>query len=272
MRSAYEGLRPLRVVRNAFFSPGFRLFGVRFSKDYLQFAWHVAKSFGATTPGSLSLLGFDVRYPNQSYTMFLVSEVFVNATYAFTTGRKEPRIIDCGANIGLTTLFFKALYPDATIIAIEPNPLTHRALAHTIRHNGVKGVSLINAAVGETAGVQQLHFDPQDSGTMTASFDPAWGGASSIPVPVVQLSTLVDGPIDFLKIDIEGAEYGVIRELVESGAASHISEMAIELHTVASDPNGLAEITDALSGAGFQVERPTRDLSMRLLRARRIVH
>ena len=45
----------------------------------------------------------------------------VNGLYAFVARDARPWIIDCGANVGMSVLFFKALYPAASVIAIEPD-------------------------------------------------------------------------------------------------------------------------------------------------------
>ncbi len=75
----------IRAFRNAFLSPGFRLFGLRFSRDYLRFAWRAARRWGSIEPGSLSFLGYRLDYFNQSHALFLVHEIFVNAAYSFTS-------------------------------------------------------------------------------------------------------------------------------------------------------------------------------------------
>src|SRR5262245_32712479 len=67
-----------RAIRNAFFSPGHRLFGLSFSRDYLRFAWR-ARQMQEAGPGSLDVAGFRVAYPNQAYALFLLHEIFVNA-------------------------------------------------------------------------------------------------------------------------------------------------------------------------------------------------
>src|SRR5262245_45483539 len=108
--------RTARVLRNAFLSRGRRLFGPAFALDYLRFAWR-ARRMDSTGPGSLDVAGFRIDYLNQSHALFLLHEIFVNAEYEFSSANVCPRIVDCGANIGMSVLFFKALYPDAEILA-----------------------------------------------------------------------------------------------------------------------------------------------------------
>ena len=54
------GWRVIRALRHAFFSRGFRLFGLRFSRDYLRFVWHAGRHWGDTGAGVLKMLGYRV--------------------------------------------------------------------------------------------------------------------------------------------------------------------------------------------------------------------
>lgn len=260
-----------RVLRNAFLSPGARLFGPRFSADYLRFALESARRWGDTGPGTLRLLGARVDYFNRTNALFLVHELFANAEYAFRAETPTPRIVDCGANIGLSVLFFKRLHPGARIVAFEPEPTTFARLERTVAENGLQGVVLHHAAVAEAAGTVTLYADPADPGGITSSTDPAWGGPVAREVPAVRLSEVLREPVDFLKLDVEGAEYGVVRDLAASGALALVREAVIEYHDVASEPDGPARLAEILRTAGMEVTthplHPANRLG--LLRARR---
>ena len=49
-------------------------------------------------------------------------EIFENQCLFFETKNQKPKIIDCGANIGISILYYKRLYPEAQIIGFEPDP------------------------------------------------------------------------------------------------------------------------------------------------------
>ena len=261
----------IRALRNAFFSPGFRLFGLRFSRDYLRFAWRAARRWGSTEPGSLSVLGYRLDYFNQSHTLFLVHEIFVNAAYDFTTPNTRPRIVDCGANIGMAVLFFKAVRPEAEVIAFEPHPVTFARLLDTIHSNGLHNVHAENAAVGGTDGTGAFYSQPSDHGSLTGSVDRSWGGDERLEIRTVRLSGWIREPVDFLKIDVEGAEYDVIDDLIETDAIRWVREAAIEYHDLETKPGRLTRMTTALEAAGFHIRVTIADARTRvgLLRARR---
>jgi FkbM family methyltransferase len=214
-----------------------------------------------TGPGSFDVLGFRVDYWNQSHALFLLHEIFVNAEYEFRSSAPRPRIVDCGANIGMAILFFKALCPAADVLAFEPDPVTFSRLAHTIESNGLSAVVAERAAVTEEGGTIRLYRNQSDPGSIVASIDQAWGGDAAEEVPAVRLSERITTTVDFLKLDVEGAEYGVVRDLVSSGAIRWVREAVIEYHQAADKPRALDEMTSALRGAGFELTiEPSRGL------------
>jgi len=246
--------RILRTIRNCCFSPGVRLFGPRFTVEYLRIAARTARHWGASGPGELTIAGRRVAYLNETDAVFLVHEIFVNATYDFQTARERPVVLDCGANIGMATLFFKARYPKAEVVAIEPDPQTFARLQESLVRNGVTDVRTLQAAVAEEAGEVVLYTNAV-AGNISASTDRALGGSVVCTVPAVRLSTLVNGPIDFLKLDVEGAEFGVVRELMASGAMRLIEQAVIEYHD--PDPARARRewLVGALEQSGMHVQR-----------------
>lgn len=117
---------------------------------------------------------------------------------------KKPLIVDGGANIGASTLWFAARYPDAHIVAIEPAPDNFRFLAlNTQSYN----VDALQAGLGVTAGTAIL-TDPGEGewGYRTES------SGNGIEVPMTTLSEILStkgkrGYHPFiLKLDIEGSE------------------------------------------------------------------
>ena len=264
--------RAVRAFRNAFFSPGQRLFGLRFSHDYLRFAWRAARNWGDIGPGAADFLGYRLEYSNQSHALFLIHEIFVNAAYLFDSPNPRPRILDCGANIGMAVLFFKAFRPDAEVVAFEPNPMAFARLVRTIDVNRLRGVQAENVAVADKDGTIALYSSPSDPGSLTGSIDPAWGGGAGREVRAVRLSARIREPIDFLKLDVEGAEYDVIRDLIDTDAIRWVREAAIEYHELDTKQDAVPRMMTALQAVGFEVSVTATDAAHRvgLIRARRV--
>jgi FkbM family methyltransferase len=243
----------LRAFWNAFRSPGFRLFGPRFALDYLRFSARCMRAWGHTGPGAMKMLSARIEYPNQSHALFLLHEVFVQATYRFRPRSAAPVIVDCGANIGFSVLFFKALFPDARIIALEAEPGTCAWLRRNVEANGLQGVEVRHAAAAVRDGTVTLFTPRDDPGSMVSSIWSDWADGEPVAVPAVRLSSLIREPVDFLKLDIEGAEYALVREMVESGAMERVQEAVIEFHVLLGIPDGPAELTALLARAGMHV-------------------
>ena len=74
----------------------------------------------------------------------------------------------------------------------------------------------------------------------------------TVRVPAVRLSSYVTGPVDFLKLDVEGSELPVLRDLVKSRAISRIGQMVIEFHHhMNPGVDNLSECLAILEAHGF---------------------
>lgn len=125
----------------------------------------------------------------------------VNARYRDILSRgRMPVIVDAGANIGSATLWFKHQYPDAAIVAIEPDPGSYALLARNIA--GRSNVVALQAAIGSQAGHVILHKGDTSCMTTTERAD-AGCPLMTIPQAAAQFA---NGELLIVKIDIEGFE------------------------------------------------------------------
>ncbi|KQU54806.1 hypothetical protein ASG72_04115 [Bosea sp. Leaf344] len=127
---------------------------------------------------------------------------------------------DVGANLGYYTLLFAdRVGPTGKVIAIEPNPATFDLLQETVALNGFdRTVTLVQAAASDCSQEALELFVPfGEPKNATVAFD---GGARPaelrVSVPGVSIDHLTAGleRVDFLKIDVEGAEPGVLRGMM----------------------------------------------------------
>ena len=120
-------------------------------------------------------------------------------------------IVDLGANIGLASVFFGVKYPDAKILAVEPERDNFAAMVANTAELGERVVTQ-HCAVWSRDGFIYLHTEDNDGRTLGA-----WGvQVSDRPpnterrVPCKKLTTLLNmagfSNVDILKVDIEGAE------------------------------------------------------------------
>ena len=197
-------------------------------------------------PGStLRYLDYDIRITDGRSFFIQIKDEFVHEIYRFETDNPRPMIIDGGSNIGVSILYFKRLYPDARIVGFEPDPSIFQMLNENIARNGLQGVDVHEVGLGSETGVTTFVADNSASGQFGES-------ENSIQVRVEPLSKYVDGPVDFLKLNIEGQELAVLRDLEATGKLRQVREIVIEYHGWARQEQRLSELLSILDRSGFR--------------------
>lgn len=79
-----------------------------------------------------------------------------------------PVIVDCGANIGFSVLYFKRLHPRARIVAFEANPRAFRLLKHNVSNNSLEQVEPLPVALSDQDGEIPFFID-LEPGSLTPS-------------------------------------------------------------------------------------------------------
>ncbi|HLD11811.1 MAG TPA: FkbM family methyltransferase [Patescibacteria group bacterium] len=203
--------------------------------------------------------GLTFSYLNKEEFEFLYRDIFIQKVYEFPSLLSPPLIIDCGANIGLSVLYFRKRYPEAHIIAFEPNPKTYQILERNMKNNYVTNVSLVKAALAPKRGVLDFYvsrdathpWSAADSAVKGKWYDSAL--CMKIQVPAVTLSSYITGRVDLLKMDIEGYEERVLREIEKK--LDHVRAIVLEFHgNPANRYNNLKKILSILSRREFQYE------------------
>jgi FkbM family methyltransferase len=134
-------------------------------------------------------------------------------------------IWDLGANIGLTMAHFAYRFPHARIVGVELDA-RNVALARENIAGWADRCVLIHAAAWSSDGEVRYHGWPGGTSTYMVT-----AAAEGTPVRAVSLATLLreyGGPVDYLKVDVEGAE----RELLRDGTAwaGEVRCVKVELH------------------------------------------
>lgn len=200
------------------------------------------------------LNNFTVSFDNSVEFHLLKREIFGSHQYYFETDVENPHIVDVGAHIGLSVLYFKQLYPTASIKAVEPIPENLLLLKENIFWNNLKDVEVIPAAVSDETGDQEFFMDStSDHWYSTAGvFRGAWSGvqsSKSVDVPIVTLDSLITQHVDLLKMDIEGLEQKVLTKSAE--ALSKVDRIFMEYHPVPEQ--NLESLTTWLQEQGYKV-------------------
>jgi len=179
--------------------------------------------------------------------------------------------VDIGANVGYYTLMLAGCVGDqGHVWAFEPEPRAFRSLTANVERNGYgERITAVERAVASSTGVGALYLSASNQGNHTL-FQGAGGARGSVAVRTVSLDEFfpTGQAVDFLKIDVEGAETRVLQ-----GAERVLSEQRYVCLLVELWPEGLrmagsstAELLAILRQRGLTLEHvdSTRQCLVRL--------
>jgi len=196
-------------------------------------------------PGTIrshQLFGKTVYFSNATEFVAGLKEIFLDKIYSVKLPN-HPYIIDCGANIGLSVIFMKKQYPDAEIIAFEPDSQNFELLTKNVEAGSYKNIDLRKQAVWIENTL--VHF----SSTGTTDSHISVQNTGSAEVAAIRLKDLLTRKIDFLKIDIEGAEYQVIKDIAEK--LDLVENMFVEYHGSFEENKQFLDMLKTISDKGF---------------------
>lgn len=157
-------------------------------------------------------------------------EVLIKFGYKFKTELKfEPQIIvDCGANIGLASIYFKSQFPGSTIIAIEPETNNYNVMVNNLKK--YEDIHCLNLGVWNRKA--NIAVDNSDASNYGFSFHEV-DSQTEDAVKAVSIKDIMEqysfDRIDILKIDIEGAEIELFKNNYDDWLPS-VRVLIIELH------------------------------------------
>lgn len=165
----------------------------------------------------------------------LIQEIF-NDNYQIL--KKELRfspgdiILDCGANEGLFSILMAKLFPQVTVISLEPVSRTFYQMIRNIGLNGVSNINPINLGVGAKNDTISMIVSNEYSGGSTACMTHNPATTYVEKVGIVTLDSIIHSyclsrPIKLLKLDIEGMEH---ETLYNFHAWDKIENMVAEVH------------------------------------------
>lgn len=198
------------------------------------------------TPLMTTYPGFTCLVPDKSSFLSMCDEIFDREIYRFKTETTTPRILDCGANIGLAAIYWKRFYPAADITCFEPDPTMFEALTHNLKSAGVGRITLVKAGLGSKKETRNFFREGADGGRIATAED----NHDIISIDIVPLSPYLETPVDLLKIDIEGSEFEVLTEC--AARLGNVRSIFVEYHSLHSIPQDLAALLKILTDAGFR--------------------
>ena len=191
----------------------------------------------------------------------------------FAQLKQGSKVIDLGAYSGLTAIAFsKQIGPTGRVLALEPDPINFLSAEHNVsmhkKVNALDNITLVPLAASDEDGELELSSE----GTMGSALVSIVGGYRGVTVKVRArtLMTLAREfhlqTVDFVKVDIEGAELFVVPQSAEF-LAKYRPRMIIEGHAV-NGVSTVGPIVSFLEGAGYEAQVEGQEgLTLSLIKA-----
>ncbi|MCC7145356.1 MAG: FkbM family methyltransferase [Phycisphaeraceae bacterium] len=225
--------------------------------------WERLRRMPRYTPTVTDVLGPPLELVDAASFLYMHQEILERQIYRFRCARPDPLIIDGGANIGLSIIYFKRLFPQARIIAFEPDPTLFATLTRNMAAFGHPDVRLLPLALWNQHTTLEFESEGADAGRMVAMQE----GSRRLTVSAVPLGDYLCDPVDMLKLDIEGAETEVVMSCAARLAA--VRHLFVEYHSFSSQPQTLHTLLDIFHRHGFRVHIQTPLVSPQPYWARR---
>ena len=166
-------------------------------------------------------------------------------------------VLDLGANVGYYVLLEASLLKgQGQIIAIEPHPDNIAQLKANVSLNNLPNVTIQHAAVAAQDGSATLHVS-RLSNVHSLLPNPSYAAGQALTVPAVSLATLQEqhGPIDLIRMDIEGYEQELLDSLValnKEAATPFSPRLLFEVHGKRYDRSRFTATLEHLHQLGYR--------------------
>lgn len=241
-------------------SSRFPLYLINSKNIFDKFSEQKIKSTRRKNLNEIDIEGLKVCIRRNSSDLNVFQHVFLNKEYevikqlVIEYELNIETIVDCGANIGLSTIFFNQHFPSAKILALEPNEGSYQFLK-----KNTLGFPLIKTKrIGVWSSKETLIPNSGFRDRLDWSFSlrlPHFGEGGFIKVDTLQAIAETVGwtKVDFIKIDIEGAEFELFRSHEQwSLLLKRVSILCVEVHEEMGD---IFEIIDILKKYGLKLKK-----------------
>ncbi|HEX7357268.1 MAG TPA: FkbM family methyltransferase [Ignavibacteriaceae bacterium] len=217
------------------------------NRNYRRFIWY-SIFYGSKKrfkTNNFKFNGIKIFVPDTLSFLWQYKEIFVDEDYKFQTNSQYPVIYDCGANVGMSCLYFSVKYPTAKIKAFEADPNIAKILSENLKKNNVGNVEVISKAVWIHNNNIELSLEGADGATI-------YSKTNLVKISSIRLKDMIEkeSRIDMLKIDIEGAEYEVLMDCSDS--LSKVENIFIEYHSYVNSNQNLSAIIMILEKNQFR--------------------
>lgn len=181
--------------------------------------------------------------------LFVLQQIFLEEQYGCIPPNDQIRlIVDCGANVGFSSVYFLNRFPNARVIAVEPDPENAAVCRRNLEPYGERASVRQTAIWSHPTMLTVEHGVFGDGREWAVSVREARDG-DSVVIQAIDMGSLIGGAdsVDLLKVDIEGSELQLFGRGVERWLP-RVRNLLIELHGEACE----TAVMKALGSYGYQ--------------------
>lgn len=166
------------------------------------------------------------------YEQVILREEYKSAADIFLLNKIPMKtFIDLGSNIGLATLYIKSIFPDAEVIALEPDRNNYAMLVKNFENNGLTHTTPLMCGVGKKDCFLVTDERLRDGQDWSISFKEVDYETPIVSYSINSLLKKYDiNEVDFIKIDVEGGETAIFDKDADLSFLDKVKVMAIEIH------------------------------------------
>ena len=197
-------------------------------------------------PGELRINKTPIHYVDFHSFYHQANQIFRFELYGFHNKVDKLFILDCGAHIGLASIYFANQFPGAKIMAFEADPSIAKVLRKNINSFGCNNITTYPQAVWINNDGVLFSSSRDDSGYISEH-----KSENCIKVPTIRLRDILkDNKVDLLKLDIEGAEYEVLKDCDEY--LKNVDCIIVELHKFKKEKLSIGNLLCILEKNNFE--------------------
>ena len=200
----------------------------------------------------------EILYPENynlqsTYLPNVVNEIYFTNLYEYLYNKTNLKILDIGGFLGDTSIFFSSFA--STVWVLEPSKELFECLKVNVENNEIKNIIPINAAMWNKDG-EQTYFLDDVNNTQCSLIDLACcnGKQRKSSTKTYRFDTFFKEQnidhIDFLKIDVEGAEKPIIFSEGFKNIIPNVKAILLEIHFF----NEVNEIVEYIKSFGFNAK------------------
>ena len=236
-----------------------------FFSDFLAAAYYLSQKIRSRFPRKSSkyiLRSKYAQYPlicrSNSSDSAVFFQIFLENEYSCLRDISDVNwVIDCGANVGYSSVYFLNCFPNCKVIAIEPDEENFRVLKENLEPYKDRAKAIKSAIWSDKVGLKISEICDGDGREWSRQVR-ACQPEESPEIEAIDLNTLIEEEqidrVSILKMDIEGAEAVVFAENYESWL-KNVENIAIELHDGTQFGSGSAAFFQAISDRNFNISK-----------------